>query len=291
MKRKLYLSWAWPVVWLAAIVITACGQRVQTARYRVINPEYIKETIEKLDSSRLALVDFEPKEQEYQPEEYLFGVPTQESYDSSVVVWNTFIELCKNDKFKEAYDYYNEEGNSVEFIICLKHSTNQYIFFKDVLRPIMYEFEPKDSADVKYLDILSFEYSLDEFMMQYWAGKTDYVPDSFPFLAIELGTMLAEQGQIDEALEMVKSFCYAVQGLNGNPAYTNFNIAMYVAHIYYAAGDIAQAIETLEDYKAYTAEHKHLDRDPQEYDYYFSYVDREIERMSGQKSRVGKKVD
>ena len=111
--NKSNIIWAWPVVWLAAIVITACGQRVQTARYRVINPEYIKETIEKLDSSRLALVDFEPKEQEYQPEEYLFGVPTQESYDSSVVVWNTFIELCKNDKFKEAYDYYNEEGNSI----------------------------------------------------------------------------------------------------------------------------------------------------------------------------------
>lgn len=275
------MSWTGPVVWLAAIILTSCGQRVQTTKYKVLDPVEIKQTIEMIDSARLSLVGFEPKEQEYRPEANPFGVPSQESYDSSVVVWNSFVELCKKDKFKEAYDYYNEGGNSVEFIICLKHSTNQYIFYKDVLKPMMYEFEPKDSADVKYMATLAFEYTLEEFMMQYWAGETDYVPDTFPYLTIELGTMLAGQGQIDEALEMVDSFGYAVQGLNGNPAFTNFNIALYVAHLYYAAGDIAQAIETLEDYKEYTAEHKDPDRDPQEYDYYCSYVDREIERMSG----------
>lgn len=269
-----------PIVWLAAIIVTSCGQRAHSAKYKEINPEYIKETLEVLDSARLALVDSDSKEREYRPEEYLFGVPSQESYDSSVVVWNTFVKLCKKDKFKEAYDYYNEEENSVEFIICLKHSTNQYIFYKDVLKPMMYEFEPKDSADVKYLSILVFEHYLGEWMIEFWAGETDYVPASFPDLTFDLGTMLAAQGQIDEALEMVKSFAYAVQGLNGNPAFTNFNTALYVACIYYAAGDIAQAIVTLEEYKEYTAEHKDPDRDPQEYESYCSYVDREIERMS-----------
>ena len=94
--------------------------------------------------------------------------------------------------------------------------------------------------------------------------------------------MLAERDRIDEALEMVGSFGYAVQGLNNNPAFTNFNIALYVAHLYYAAGDIAQAIETLEDYKEYTAEHKDPDMDPEEYDYYCSFVEETIENMNGQ---------
>ena len=84
--------------------MTSCGQRVHTAKYQEINPEYIKETLEVLDSARLALVDSDLKERKYRPEEYLFGVPSQESYDSSVVVWNSFVELCKKDKFKEAYD-------------------------------------------------------------------------------------------------------------------------------------------------------------------------------------------
>ena len=267
---------------LLAIVLTSCGQRVKPAEFKVIDPVSINQTIEKIDSARLALVGFEPKEPEYKPEANPFGVPTQETFDSAAVTWNTFVKLCQEDKFKEAYDLYNEDGKPGDFMVCLKHSTNLYFFYRDVLGPMMYEFEPKDSADVKYLNLLKLEHYLGEYMMQTGAGDTDYIPASFPDLTIELGTMLAERDRIDEALEMVGSFGYAVQGLNDNPAFTNFNIALYVAHLYYAAGDIAQAIETLEDYKEYTAEHKDPDRDPEEYDYYCSFVDGIIEDMNGQ---------
>lgn len=270
------------IVCLVAIIVTSCGQRVHTTKYEVLNPVDIKQTIELIDSARLSLVGFEPKEPEYQPEANPFGVPTQESFDSAAVTWNTFVKLCQEDKFKEAYDLYNEDGKPGDFIVCLKHSTYLYHFYKDVMRPMIYEFEPKDSADVKYLNLLKLELSLGEYMMQTGVGDSDYIPATFPDLSFELGIMLAERGRIDEALEMVGSFGYAVQGLNGNPAFTTFSIALYVAHLYYMAGDIAQAIETLEDYKEYTAEHKDPDRDPEEYESYCSFVDGTIEKMSGQ---------
>lgn len=146
----------------------------------------------------------------------------------------------------------------------------------------MYEFEPKDSADVKYLNLMKVEYYLGEDMMQNMVGNNDYIPETFPDLAFDLGVMLAERDRIDEALEMIGSFGYAVQGLYGNPAFTNFEITLYVAQVYYAAGDIEQAIETLEDYKKYTSEHKDPERDPEEYDYYCSLVDGIIEDMSSQ---------
>ena len=143
----------------------------------------------------------------------------------------------------------------------------------------MYEFEPKDSADVKYLNLMKVEYYLGEDMMQNMVGNNDYIPDTFPDLTFELGIMLAERDRIDEALEMIGCFGYAVQGLYGNSAFTNFEITLYVAQVYYAAGDIEQAIETLEDYKKYTSEHKDPERDPEEYDYYCSLVDDAIEDM------------
>ena len=246
-----------------------------------IDPASIKQAIEMIDSARLALIGFEPKEPGYQPDANPLGVPTQESFDSAAVTWGTFVRLCREDKLKEAYDLYDEDGKRGDFMVCLKHSTNRYYFYTYVLKPMMYEFEPKDSADVKYLNLMKVEYYLGEDMMQNMVGNNDYIPDTFPDLTFELGIMLAEMDRIDEALEMIGSFGYAVQGLYGNPAFTNFEITLYVAQVYYAAGDVGQAIATLEDYKEYTSGHKDPGRNPEEYDYYCSLVDDAIEDIRG----------
>lgn len=267
---------------LLAIVLTSCGQRVKPAEFKVINPVGIKQTIEKIDSARLALeLLSEQKETWSQPDANPLGVPTQESFDSAALTWGTFVRLCREDRFKEAYDLYNEDGKYAELIVSMQHPGNLYILCRDVLRPMMYEFEPKDSADVKYLNLMKVEYYLGEDMMQKMVGNYDYIPDTFPDLTFELGIMLAERDRIDEALEMIGCFGYAVQGLYGNSAFTNFEITLYVAQVYYAAGDIEQAIETLEDYKKYTSEHKDPDRNPEEYDHYCSLVDGIIEDMNG----------
>ena len=267
---------------LLAIVLTSCGQRVKPAEFKVINPVGIKQTIEKIDSARLALeLLSEQKETWSQPDANPLGVPTQESFDSATLTWGTFVRLCQEDRFKEAYDLYNEDGKYAELIVSMQHPGNLYILCRDVLRPMMYEFEPKDSADVKYLNLMKVEYYLGEDMMQKMVGNYDYIPDTFPDLTFELGIMLAERDRIDEALEMIGCFGYAVQGLYGNSAFTNFEITLYVAQVYYAAGDIEQAIETLEDYKKYTSEHKDPDRNPEEYDHYCSLVDGIIEDMNG----------
>ena len=268
---------------LLAIVLTSCGQRVKPAAFKVINPVGIKQTVEKIDSARLALeLLSEQKETGSQPDANPLGVPTKEHSDSAALTWGTFVRLCQEDRFKEAYDLYDEDGKYADLIVSMQHPGNLYILCRDVLRPMMYEFEPKDSADVKYLNLMKVEYYLGEDMMQNMVGNYDYIPDTFPDLTFELGIMLAERDRIDEALEMIGCFGYAVQGLYGNPAFTNFEITLYVAQVYYAAGDTAQAIETLEDYKEYTSGHKDPDRDPEEYDHYCSVVDGIIEDMNGQ---------
>ena len=211
----------------------------------------------------------------------ILGVPTQESFNYAAVTWGTFVRLCREDKFKEAYDLYDEDGKYGDLIVSMQHPGNLYILCRDVLRPMMYEFEPKDSADVKYLNLMKVEYYLGEDMMQNMVGNNDYIPETFPDLSFDLGVMLAERDRIDEALEMIGSFGYAVQGLYGNPAFTNFEITLYVAQVYYAAGDVGQAKATLEDYKEYTSGHKDLDRNPEEYEKYCSLVDDAIEDIRG----------
>ena len=267
---------------LLAIVLTSCGQRVKPPEFKVINPVGIKQTVEKIDSARLALeLLSEQKETGSPPDANPLGVPTQESFDSAALTWGTFVRLCREDRFKEAYDLYNEDGKYGDLIVSMQHPGNLYILCRDVLKPMMYEFEPKDSADVKYLNLMKVEYYLGEDMMQNELENNDYIPETFPDLAFDLEVMLAERDRIDEGLEMIGSFGYAVQGLYGNPAFTNFEITLYVAQVYYAAGDVGQAIATLEDYKEYTSGHKDPDRNPEEYEEYCSLVDDAIEDMRG----------
>lgn len=125
-----------------------------------IDPASIKQAIEMIDSARLALIGFEPKEPGYQPDANPLGVPTRESFDSAAVTWGTFVRLCREDRFKEAYDLYNEDGKYGDLIVSMQHPGNLYILCRDVLKPMMYEFEPKDSADVKYTNLMKVEYYL-----------------------------------------------------------------------------------------------------------------------------------
>ena len=90
----------------------------------------------------------------------ILGVPTQESFNYAAVTWGTFVRLCREDKFKEAYDLYDEDGKYGDLIVSMQHPGNLYILCRDVLKPMMYEFEPKDSADVKYMNLMKVEYYL-----------------------------------------------------------------------------------------------------------------------------------
>ena len=113
-----------------------------------------------IDSARLALIGFEPKEPGYQPDANPLSVPTRETFDSAAVTWGIFVRLCREDRFKEAYDLYNEDGKYGDLIVSMQHPGNLYILCRDVLKPMMYEFEPKDSAYVKYTNLMKVEYYL-----------------------------------------------------------------------------------------------------------------------------------
>lgn len=263
--------------------ITSCQGGKYKSKYEVVNPNDLKLTLAKIDSARVSLVGFEPNEPGYKPMNAPFDKPTQETFDTAAVTWRTFVGLCEKDKFEEAYKFYKEDGNPGDFMVCLKHSTVRYHFYKDVLGPMMYEFEPKDSADVKYLALLKVEYYLGVFMMHCGAGDSDYIPETFPDVTVELGMMLAERNRIDEALEMLDDYAYAVNGLSGNPAFTNCNLALFEASLYYASGNNKQAIETLEGYKQFTSENKDPDKDPAEYDHYFKVIDEGIALYKGER--------
>lgn len=258
---------------ITLLVISACTEK---RSYNYLDSDSIIATLNTIDYSLVALKGFEPKEPEYTPKEAPFGYPEQETFDKAAQTWRKFIDLCSEEKFQEAYNLYSEEGRAGDFMVCLKHSTPRFHFYTEVLEPMMYEFEPKDSADVKYMALLNFEYYMEDFAMQYGAGDNDYIPKTFPDISVLLGQKLAEQGRLDEAFELLDDYAYAVNGLTGNPAYTNFSLALFGAALHYAAGDNEQAIETLEGYKQFTSENKNPERDPAEYDYYFKLIDEAI---------------
>jgi hypothetical protein len=190
-----------------------------------------------------------------------------------------FVDLCRNGKFKKAYVYYNEKDKIGDFIVCLKHSTPRYHFYTEVISPMIFEFEQRDSASVKYHYLLKLEFYLEEFTMQYGAGDSDYIPETFPLISNDLAVFLASLRNVDEALEIIDDYAYALNGIYGNPAYTNLCVAFFTASIYTNANDSDNAKKTLEKYIEYTSEHKDPGRDPSEYEYYISLVNRSLQEM------------
>lgn len=259
------------LLWGASIVlafhIPSCDSKCV---YEYIDPAYLNGTICMIDSTLSAGAWHSPE-----------NTGECEFIGSSKETWGRFVSLCSKDKFREAYDFINDGERFGDLLARLNHSTPRYFFFRDVMSPMMFEFENGDSAQVKYKNLLGLEVMREQTMMR--ASDTGYVPKVFPLVADELARMLAFKGRVDEALELTDDFAYAVDRIYGNSAYTNFSVTFFLSGIYSNAGQISKARETLENYKGYTMSHQDPERDPKEYDEYISRVDKAIKDMAGSK--------
>lgn len=269
--RKVLLKAA---VILSLLFLASCGP----SHFNYLNPTAVNLAICDIDSTVATLHGYEPKEN---PEVGYPGVeqPVQETYDAARKTWEEFKAKCFKQDYKGAYELYCDKEKQGDFLVFLRHSSARFQFDREVLEPMLYEFEEESVADSLYLDALTFEYILESFTMKQSIGDTDYVPEEFPNLIADMGCFLSQLGRIDEAMGLVDDFAYAVRVRTGSDARTNWAVTYLVATFYLNAGQKEDVIYTLEQYKEYAKEHIDMFADQEEYKFFMNEADKHIQSL------------
>lgn len=282
---------------------SACGQK-KTIPKSLIG---VKETVAKLDSAVTAMYGWEPRDSTYnasvdtlvadlmnQCEEECPDVKhgkrtvhaiEQDAYDEARVTWAKFKKLCDADEYEKALDVYLGEGddyikkNSGDFLVFLKHSTQRFIFFSQVLLPLMREYRGEEYAVNDYINNLQLEKALSDATIAMSAETTGYIPEAYPYVIKELGSALVSVGKMDEAQDLFDDYINAIYSQTGDALYANFAGTYYTAHLYLLDDKPDWALGTWDNFKEYLEEYK-ADYPPEELAICLKKIDEEMSKIT-----------
>lgn len=216
----------------------------------------IKVAVAQLDSAVAAMYGWEPQDSTYNFDITSSAIE-QKTYDDARVTWAKFKRLCDADKYNEALVLYESNNSSTnkknagDFLVFLKHSTQRYYFYSQVLRPLMQEYQGEDEALDKYISLLLLEKAMEDLSIEMQSDGNGYIPEVYPYVVRDLGLGLTTTGKINEALEFADNLAYAVFGLTGDTLFSDFLSTQYVAQLYTLDGQFDQAVDTWEGYKEF----------------------------------------
>ena len=287
------------------LTLTACGQK-KTVPESLIG---VKETVAKLDSAVTAMYGWEPRDSTYNAsvdtlvtdimDQYEGERPgvnlgertvhaiEQDAYDEARLTWTEFKKLCDADEYEKALDVYLGEGgnpikkNSGDFVVFLKHSTQRFVFYSQVLLPLMQEYKGEEYAVNDYINNLQFEKALSDVTIAMSAETTGYIPEAYPYVIKELGSALVSVGKMDEAQGLFNDYINAIYGQTRDALYANFAGTYYAAHLYLLDDKPDWALGTWDNFKDYLEENK-ADYDPEELGICQKRIDEEISRICEQ---------
>lgn len=232
--------------------------------------EGVKEAVFFLDSAVNALVGWEANS----------GITT-EDLESAEKTWAKFKKLCEDDEYEKALDFYYEtdedaqKRNSGDFILFLKHSTNQYVFVSSVLKPLLFEYRDRTFALEELVGILQFQKTLGDLLISANADDDEYVPEVYVLVVRDLGYALAELGRVEEAFDLLEDFVRGIYRLVDSQLRAHFLATIYISSVDMIAGDSDAAIEAWTEFKSYHLAHGD-EYDPEELNSYLEQADEEI---------------
>ena len=291
-----------PIIFALSVFVIACGQKKPIPE----NLAGVKRAVAMLDSAVTAMYGWEPRDSTYNHSldtlvaglmndyyaddpEYEYrdgGVPAiqQNAHDEARTTWAEFKRLIDADKYEEALEFYLDEGddyikkNAGDFLVFLKHSTQRYVFYSDVLRRLMQEYKGDDEALEDYINNLQLEKALEDATIDLQADNNGYVPEVYPYVIRDLGMGLVVTGKIDEAKEMFSDLINGVYGLTGDALYANYHGTQYAALLYILDGKPDWAKATWENYKDYLEENR-SDYDEESLEVCFKHIQEELDKL------------
>lgn len=212
--------------------------------------------------------------------------PTKEIRDSAKITWNSFVKQCNSKNYKAAYDIYTK--NVAHFKIHLKHSSPRYLFLRDILKPLMDEYENPDSIATKYLNELALEYYMQVASIQLAAEDNPYIPSAHPDTIFDYGRVLNKNGRSEEAHNLAFELRDVVRFLTDNNMERNFAMSVYRATLYNDIGKSDIAIEIFSSLKENVLIWKNEDAGNEGaedyYDYYIKAIDNWINSLCSNSS-------
>lgn len=268
---------------IISLALCACAISCSTKKDIPENLVVIKEAVAQLDSAVASMYGWEPQDSTYNSDITSSAIE-QKTYDDARVTWAEFKRLCDAGKFEDALVFYEGDNsdtnrkNAGDFLVFLKHSTQRYCFYSQILRPLMQEYQGEDEALDKYISLLQLEKAMEDFSIEMQADGNGYIPEVYPYVVRDLGLGLTATGKIDEALEYADNLAYAVFGLTGDSLFSDFLSTQYVAQLYTLDGQFDQAIDTWEGYKGFLKGNA-ADYDTEELGSCLTQIDAEIAKL------------
>ena len=221
---------------------------------------------------------------EYQHQDESAPAIEQQTYDEARGTWDEFKQLIDADKYEDALNYYLGEGddyikkNSGDFLVYLKHSTQRYVFFSQVLLPLMQEYKGEDDAREDFINNLQLEKALEDMSIELQADNTGYIPEVYPNVVRDLGIALASSGKMDEAHELFYDLIDGVYGLTGSALLANYIASDYAEKLYLIEDDKEGAIANWNRFKDAVEQSKE-NYDPEKYELCLNKINQAIEAL------------
>jgi hypothetical protein len=266
--------------YLLFISFVACAQK-KTVPESLLG---IKDVVVRIDSALLFVPKWEPQDSMPENPFSMTSDDMQRAYDQANTTWEQFKSLCDQEEYKEAltfYYAYNDElkqPNSGDFLLHLRHSTYRYLFFSEVLRPLLHEYWGEPSATEEYVKVLQLEKAFEDLTKREYDDGSCYVPEVYPLVLMELGLSLATTGQIDEARELFYDIINSVYYITGSNLEANFVASQYAAGLYLVDGQKENAIANWNLFKN-ALESDSANYDEEELELYLKKIDDEIRQI------------
>lgn len=244
----------------------------------------VKTVVDSFDSAITAMGVWEPKDT-------MGNMPFSMSLDElnaahkqAKLTWTEFKGLCDSEKYEEAFNLYNaynselKQPNSGDFMLYLKHSLYRYMFYSEVLLPMLIEFKGEPDATEEYIEILQLEKAMEDLTMKKNDDGSYYVPEVYPVVLLDLGHALATTGQIDDARELFYDIIISVYAITGNNLQAHFVASQYAARLYLIEGQKENAIANWNMFK-HALETDRANYDEEELEHYLKLIDDEIRQI------------
>ena len=132
------------------------------------------------------------------------------TYQDADSIWNEFKILCSNKEYRKAYDlYYNDKG---AFMVALKSTTAQYVFYTEVLSELDRKFDPTHALE-NMVSNLNLNILMTSAVIQLSEGNT--VPPHFSelfMMCIEGNKRTGNMAKVNEIIELYSPLICEVEG-------------------------------------------------------------------------------
>ena len=146
-----------------------------------------------------------------------------------------------NKQYVNALDLYNR--NNAEILVYLGTSTQNFGFHREIVRPLLFETLPKDSAVNVYCSILELDFAMTEGVISMSGGKK--IPEHYADLLNDLSMAYSLQKNWNKTMELRNKLADFIEKQKGANSQDYAGVIRMQSEMYYVMGETAKAIDLM----------------------------------------------